>query len=204
MLTEYGIVNDQEAIKVLKKRILRADENGEDATIYRKKLNEIRAKIAKECAAEIEPEIGYKGEPEFPLSLVLQRISVTYEKAYREGQEDLSIVTDFKVKQLEDRIKFWQARDRDGWGYWRDEALSLGKQLKDAKKNISFLESSERAARFLHDKAEQKIKQLDKEIGKLEERKKISMQNESEDYKAKWLKSEADKIEILQSGFARR
>jgi len=143
-------------------------------------------------------------EPSFPMSFVLQRVEASYKKGYAEGQEDLSLVSDFKINELEKQKAFWQARDEDGWGYWRDLAISQEKQLKHMQKVLNDEGSSAKAAWALKKEASRKCKVLDKKIDNLQEQIRSLKQREQEDYKAKWMKAEEDKLEILQAGYARR
>jgi len=128
--------------------------------------------------------------------------------------ENQKEVIQTQAEEFKRTVAFYQARDEDGWGYWRDRTLQLEKENKFLKQDRDTWKSWCSSGNKLHDETTKQLKkQLGESIDIFQDLAKVTdgknhqlkkLDTEIKEIHEKWLKAEAEKMEWLQAGYARR
>jgi hypothetical protein len=212
-------------IKKLQKARMKALDNEEDTSPFDSEITRLR----KEIGAEIEAEFQAKrlgmdfSEPQFPLSFVLQRAETNYRNGYKEGQEDLSLITDFKIRQLEadllnvqcgleekenELAEVLEDGQQSKSGITQRDCRICGQDTYEQQQNYerikeTLFKENEELTKELSESKKIRIETLNKEIAILKERNQILV-NELKPYRQIESQARASKVGMQYAGTARR
>jgi Rad3-related DNA helicase len=121
------------------------------------------------------------------------------EELYEEN-ETLRNKLENATKEYEELKALYKREKDNDWGGWRTRALELEKELRNAKKDIEYQRSCVKAAQYFNEEQKKENKLLNTQVEKFKERIKYLEENSQTDYKEKWQKAEAEKLQILRYG----